>query len=110
MLQPFAQSLGRQRASAGRAPGNACIPSKAIANIWQHRGNLDTPMQLKVFVNGEATVTNAATLAELVAQFGFAETGVATALNGDFVPRDARQSTRLAGDDNVEIVSPRQGG
>ncbi|HXE69384.1 MAG TPA: sulfur carrier protein ThiS [Hyphomicrobiaceae bacterium] len=67
-------------------------------------------MQLKVFVNGEATVTSADTLAELVAQFGFAETGVATALNGDFVPRGARQTTRLVGDDKVEIVSPRQGG
>jgi sulfur carrier protein len=95
----------------GRAwPSNACIRNKAIANIRQHRGNPDTPMQLKVFVNGEATLTSAATLAELVAQFGFAETGVATALNGDFVPRGARQTTQLAGDDKVEIVSPRQGG
>jgi sulfur carrier protein len=90
--------------------GNACIRYQAIANIRQHRGNPDTPMQLKVFVNGEATVTSAATLAELVAQFGFVETGVATALNGDFVPRGARQTTRLSGDDQVEIVSPRQGG
>jgi len=97
------------RIGCGR-PGNACIRNKAIANIRQHRGNPDTPMQLKVFVNGEATVTNAATLAELVAQFGFAETGVATALNGDFVSRGARPTTRLAGDDKVEIVSPRQGG
>jgi len=67
-------------------------------------------MHLRVFVNGEATVTSAATLAELVAQFGFPETGVATALNGDFVPRGAREATRLVGDDQVEIVSPRQGG
>jgi sulfur carrier protein len=67
-------------------------------------------MQLRIFVNGAATVTSALTLAELVAQFGFVETGVATALNGDFVPRGARQATRLAGDDKVEIVSPRQGG
>lgn len=95
----------------GRAqPSNACIRTKAIANIRQHRGNQDTPMQLKVFVNGEATATSAATLAELVAQFGFADTGVATALNGDFVPRGARQTTWLAVDDKVEIVSPRQGG
>jgi sulfur carrier protein len=67
-------------------------------------------MQLKVFVNGEATVTSAVTLAELVAQCGFAETGVATALNGDFVPRAARPTRRLVGGDQVEIVSPRQGG
>ena len=98
-----------RRIECGR-PSNACIRNKAIANIRQHRGNPDTPMQLRVFVNGEATVTSAATLAELVAQFGFAELSVATALNGDFVPRGARQGTRLAGDDKVEIVSPRQGG
>jgi len=67
-------------------------------------------MELKVFVNGEPTLTSAVTLAELVAQFGFAEAGVATALNGDFVPRTARQARRLVGDDQVEIVSPRQGG
>jgi sulfur carrier protein len=67
-------------------------------------------MQLKVFVNGEATVTSAGTLAELVAQFGFADSGVATAVNGDFVPRGARQATLLVGDDQIEIVSPRQGG
>ncbi len=67
-------------------------------------------MQLRIFVNGEATETNAATLAELVAQCGFAEAGVATALNGDFVPRHARKTTPLTGDDQVEIVSPRQGG
>ena len=82
-------------------------PSQISGSI---AATLDTPMQLKVFVNGEATVTSAATLAELVAQFGFPETGVATALNGDFVPRDARDATRLVGDDKVEIVSPRQGG
>jgi sulfur carrier protein len=67
-------------------------------------------MQLRIFVNGEATETNAATLAELVAQCGFAEAGVATALNGNFVPRHARKTTPLTGDDQVEIVSPRQGG
>ena len=65
-----------QTARIGRAqPSNACIRTKAIANIRQHRGNPDTPMQLKVFVNGEATVTSAATLAELLAQFGFCRHG-----------------------------------
>ena len=101
----------RRTIETSERPSSACIHSEAIANIWQHHGNPRHPlMQLKVFVNGEATVTSAATLAELVAQCGFPETGVATALNGDFVPRDARDATRLVGDDKVEIVSPRQGG
>ena len=66
--------------------------------------------QIRIHVNGEAVETSAATLAELVAAQGFAETAVATALNGDFVPRQARAKARLAADDTVEIVAPRQGG
>ncbi|HZT47121.1 MAG TPA: sulfur carrier protein ThiS [Hyphomicrobiaceae bacterium] len=66
--------------------------------------------QIRIIVNGEAVETSAATLAELVAAQGFAETTVATALNGDFVPRQARAAAKLAADDNVEIVAPRQGG
>ena len=64
----------------------------------------------RLLVNGEAVATSARTLAELVAEQGFGEGTVATALNGDFVPRQARIQTRLAPGDKVEIVAPRQGG
>ncbi len=63
-----------------------------------------------IVVNGEDAETQARTLAELVADRGFAEGQVATALNGDFVPRHARAATELAHGDRVEIVAPRQGG
>jgi sulfur carrier protein len=63
-----------------------------------------------IVVNGDETETEARTLAELVASRGFAEGEVATALNGDFVPRQARAATQLARGDRVEIVAPRQGG
>ncbi|HUC45374.1 MAG TPA: sulfur carrier protein ThiS [Hyphomicrobiaceae bacterium] len=63
-----------------------------------------------VLVNGERTETGAVSLAELVAQLGHGEEAVATALNGDFVPRQARASTPLRPGDKVEIVAPRQGG
>ena len=63
-----------------------------------------------IVVNGEEVETEAHTLAELVASRGFAEGEVATALNGDFVPRQARAATQLARGDRVEIVAPRQGG
>jgi sulfur carrier protein len=63
-----------------------------------------------VLVNGERTETGAASLAELVAQLGHGQEAVATALNGDFVPRRARASTPLRPGDKVEIVAPRQGG
>ncbi|HEY5829118.1 MAG: sulfur carrier protein ThiS [Hyphomicrobiaceae bacterium] len=65
---------------------------------------------MTVLVNGETAETRAATLAELVAERGFAEAAVATALNGEFVPRAARAETRLAANDTIEIVAPRQGG
>lgn len=63
-----------------------------------------------VLVNGESVRVRAATLAELLVEFGYAETRVATALNGDFVPAAARSSRRLSDGDRVEIVAPRQGG
>jgi len=70
----------------------------------------ESDTQLRIIVNGEATGTDARTLAELIAELGFAETQVATAVNGDFVPRAARAATLLAPDDRIEIVAPRQGG
>ena len=50
--------------------------------------------RIAVLVNGERTETGAASLGELVAQLGFGEDQVATALNGDFVPRQARADDR----------------
>ena len=71
---------------------------------------LQAERRIAILVNGERRETGAASLGELVAQLGFSEDQVATALNGDFVPRLARAATRLAADDKVEIVAPRQGG
>jgi sulfur carrier protein len=71
---------------------------------------LQAGRRIAVLVNGERTETAAASLGELVVQLGFGEGQVATALNGDFVPRHARACVRLAPDDKVEIVAPRQGG
>jgi sulfur carrier protein len=72
--------------------------------------HVDTASTMAITVNGEATATRARTLAELVAGCGFAETQVATALNGDFVAKAARAATLLREGDKVEIVAPRQGG
>jgi sulfur carrier protein len=72
--------------------------------------HLDSANHTAITVNGEVTETQARTLAELVAVCGFAETQVATALNGDFVARAARVATLLREGDKVEIVAPRQGG
>ena len=71
---------------------------------------LDAAKRTTIHVNGEATETSAATLADLVAGLGYAESAVATALNGEFVARHARAAIQLSPDDRVEIVAPRQGG
>jgi sulfur carrier protein len=70
----------------------------------------DIAKRTPIILNGEPVETGARTLAELVVEQGFAETSVATAVNGDFVPRQARAARLLAGGDKVEIVAPRQGG
>jgi len=63
-----------------------------------------------IFVNGQSRSTHAATLAELLAELGYLEGEVATALNGTFVPRGRRAEVQLALNDAIEIVAPRQGG
>jgi sulfur carrier protein len=65
---------------------------------------------LQILLNGEFVATEARTLGELCAALGFAETKVATALNGAFVAASKRDVTQLSPKDEVEIVAPRQGG
>jgi sulfur carrier protein len=71
---------------------------------------LHNPRPTAIVLNGESVETEACTLAELVAGRGLSATAVATAVNGAFVPREARAATQLASGDRVEIVAPRQGG
>ena len=80
-----------------------------------HCGNGELPVVTQVevrtlIVNGEAIMTAAATLADLVAERGLTGARVATARNGSFVPEKARASTPLFFDDHIEILSPRHGG
>lgn len=69
-----------------------------------------TARRRTVVVNGRETETAAATLAELLAELGFSDTQVATAVNGDFIARLKRGTWSLSPGDSIEIVSPRQGG
>ncbi len=65
---------------------------------------------MRIIVNGHECDREASTLADLLETEGFSPEFVATAVNGEFVPRDARAGTRLNEGDAVEVVSPRQGG
>jgi sulfur carrier protein len=68
------------------------------------------PPGLSVTVNGAAQRTVAATLSGLLADLGYSDARVATAVNGEFVPARLRAERPLAEGDAVEIVAPRQGG
>jgi len=52
----------------------------------------------------------AETLADALAEHGYAESQVATAVNAEFVPKGQRGTRKLADGDRVEVVVPRQGG
>lgn len=65
---------------------------------------------MKIDVNGERREVSGTTLGAALAELGWAEARVATALNGTFVPRGARDATTLSDGDRLEILAPMQGG
>lgn len=64
---------------------------------------------MNITLNGEARRTKTTTLAALLVEQGF-DGSIATARNGDFVPRTMRAETMLHEGDRIEVVSPMQGG
>lgn len=65
---------------------------------------------MKIMVNGEFAEVSGAALPEVLAELGYGEEKVATAVNEAFVPADVRAATVLAPGDRLEVVAPRQGG
>ena len=65
---------------------------------------------MQIFVNAQAFDVNAATLADALAELGYASSATATALNGQFVSYEKRQDTPLAEGDRLEVLAPMQGG
>ena len=65
---------------------------------------------MRIEVNGEAREVEGSSLAEALAELGWGEARVATALNGDFVPKAARADTTLKEGDRLEVLAPMQGG
>jgi sulfur carrier protein len=82
----------------------------STAAVRAQETTASTPAEVTLIVNGAPTPSSCATLAELLIALEFDGTAVATAVNGDFVPAADRTGHRLAPGDNVEILSPRQGG
>lgn len=65
---------------------------------------------MKILVNGAWHDTDAVDLAAALEQLGYADSVVATALNGEFVAAGGRAGARLRDGDRLEILAPMQGG
>lgn len=65
---------------------------------------------MKLIINGETENHNVQTLAELLAYAQYTESTIATAVNGEFVPKEDREDCHLSDGDQIEILAPMQGG
>ena len=65
---------------------------------------------MQIEVNGETREVTENTLTFVLKELGWAEARVATALNGNFVPKAARDTTQVSEGDRLEVLAPMQGG
>jgi len=65
---------------------------------------------MRVMVNGEAREIASASVDALLAELEYEGTHLAIALNFDVVPRSRWADTLLKSGDEIEIITPRQGG
>ncbi len=65
---------------------------------------------MKIFYNGDLLEVQSTTLDSLLVELGLEGQAVATAVNGDFVPRSLRTQQSLNEEDRIEVVAPMQGG
>ena len=65
---------------------------------------------MRIQVNGCWREVESTALAAALEDLGYADAVVTTAVNGEFVAREARQCTPLAEGDRLEVLAPMQGG
>ncbi|MEM7379100.1 MAG: sulfur carrier protein ThiS [Pseudomonadota bacterium] len=65
---------------------------------------------MRIDVNGELHEVAADHLDAALAELGYTDTAVATAVNGDFVAAGDRAACQLCDGDRVEVLAPMQGG
>jgi sulfur carrier protein len=65
---------------------------------------------MRVIVNGEAREINSQSVDALLGELDYEGTHFAIALNYDVVPRSRWAETLLKSGDEIEIITPRQGG
>ncbi len=65
---------------------------------------------MRVTVNGEPREISSVSVDALLRELDYAGTHFAIAVNFDVVPRSRWAETALASGDEIEIITPRQGG
>ncbi|CCE04985.1 thiamine biosynthesis protein ThiS [Bradyrhizobium sp. STM 3843] len=65
---------------------------------------------MRVTVNGEARDISSTSVAALLSELDYEGTHFAIALNYDVVPKSCWAETALKAGDEIEIITPRQGG
>jgi sulfur carrier protein len=65
---------------------------------------------MRILVNGAWRESAGVELASVLAELGYADAVVATALNGEFVAAGVRAQTPVAEGDRIEVLAPMQGG
>ncbi|ENN94891.1 sulfur carrier protein ThiS [Bartonella vinsonii] len=65
---------------------------------------------MQIFINGETIQTEVTTLNLLLEELGYEGNWLATAVNAEVIPINARSQFVLHEEDKIEILSPMQGG
>ena len=65
---------------------------------------------MKIILNGAAAEIRSTRLDLALAELGYADALIATALNEEFVPRAERAVTKLSDGDRLEVLAPLKGG
>jgi sulfur carrier protein len=65
---------------------------------------------MRVTVNGEPREILSASVEALLGELDYAGTHFAIAINYDVLPKSKWAETRLSNGDEIEIITPRQGG
>lgn len=65
---------------------------------------------MKISINGVPKNITTKNLETILNEAGYGEMKVATAVNGNFVPAERRAEFQIEDGDQLEIVTPRQGG
>ncbi|WP_297425558.1 sulfur carrier protein ThiS [uncultured Acinetobacter sp.] len=65
---------------------------------------------MNIYLNGQAIDTQSLNLADLLLEHDMDASVVATAIDGDFVPRSQYHCTPLMSGQKIEVLAPMQGG